>query len=343
MQHLDEGIIHAWIDGELPPDEASRVEAHASSCAACGAMVAEARGLVAASSRIASALDVTPGGVLPAFGARKAPRRWMTAKLTTAIAATLVFVAGTVMTMRGRAERSRFEQARDTNVAVAPVVKPASNPPIAIRPEPTPSVAAAPKAVDRPTSPMPVAKRGDQMGNVVAAMTAPSLPVPAADSLAKVVAQVQVDTTRLARSAASPGRIAGAMSSAGAAAGVAEARSMSPRKSVAVARSSAPTMDAVSFPSYAGCYELNESTDVLPKRFALRADSARAGLYEVRYVDSSGFVDGRMVDAGWMETGGRAVIRTAGLGEILTIVRTGNAASAQSPLGPRTVRVTTCR
>ena len=58
MQHLDEGIIHAWIDGELPPDEASRVEAHANSCAACGALVAEARGLVAASSRIVSALDV---------------------------------------------------------------------------------------------------------------------------------------------------------------------------------------------------------------------------------------------------------------------------------------------
>ena len=31
MQHLDEGTIHAWIDGELPPDEASRVEAHVKS------------------------------------------------------------------------------------------------------------------------------------------------------------------------------------------------------------------------------------------------------------------------------------------------------------------------
>src|SRR5260370_19816174 len=111
MKHLDEGTSHAWIDGELSSSEASQVEAHAKSCAACGAMVAEARGLVAASSRIVSALDSlpgaqrgVPGGVVPAFGARKTPRRWMTAKVTTAIAATLVFVAGTVMIARGRIE-----------------------------------------------------------------------------------------------------------------------------------------------------------------------------------------------------------------------------------------------
>jgi hypothetical protein len=115
---------------------------------------------------------------------------------------------------------------------------------------------------------------------------------------------------------------------------------------VAVERSMAPTLDAASLPSYVGCYELNESTDVLPRRFALRVDSARAGVggsNPVRYIDSTGIVDGRMADAGWMETGGRAVIRTARLGEILTILRTGNAIWAQSPLGPRTVRVTTCR
>ena len=28
MQHLDEGTIHAWLDGALPDDEASEVEQH---------------------------------------------------------------------------------------------------------------------------------------------------------------------------------------------------------------------------------------------------------------------------------------------------------------------------
>src|SRR4051812_2046514 len=103
MQHLDEGTIHAWLDGELPPDEAARVEAHAASCAACSALVAEARGFVAASSRIVSALDVVPANVVPAFG-KKPARRWMTTKVTTAIAATLVIAAGTMVTLRGHVE-----------------------------------------------------------------------------------------------------------------------------------------------------------------------------------------------------------------------------------------------
>src|SRR5450759_1477375 len=108
----------------------------------------------------------------------------------------------------------------------------------------------------------------------------------------------------------------------------------------------ASVADVASLPAYVDCYEVNESTDVLPKRFALRADSARAGaggLYEVRYVDSTGAVDGRIVDVGWTDISGRAAIRTAGRGEILTFLRVGNAVMVQSPLGPRTVRVTSCR
>ena len=65
MQHPDEGTVHAWLDGELPGDEAARIEAHVAACASCAALVAEARGLIAASSRILGALDDVPGGVVP--------------------------------------------------------------------------------------------------------------------------------------------------------------------------------------------------------------------------------------------------------------------------------------
>lgn len=65
MQHPDEGTIHAWLDGALSADEARAIEAHVAGCAECTAAVAEARGLLAASSRILSALDAVPGGVLP--------------------------------------------------------------------------------------------------------------------------------------------------------------------------------------------------------------------------------------------------------------------------------------
>jgi hypothetical protein len=330
MQHLDEGIIHAWIDGELPPDEAARVEAHAASCASCGAMVAEARGLVAASSRIVSALDSLPraqrgvsNGMLPAFGARKTPRRWMTAKVTSAIAATLVIAAGTVMTVRGRVE-----------------------PPVP-----------APKA-GSPASPMAAAKHDTQLGSVAAptAMPAPlarpvspttAQPMATAriDRVAKVAAALQTDRAQSPLSLLSTGRVAGAVAGAGGAGAVAEAKA-APRRNADFGRNLASVVTLGLQRSFVGCYEVNESTDVLPKRFALRTDSARAGvdgLYEVRYVDSTGVMDGRMVDAGWMETGGRAVIRTSRLGDILTILNTGNGIVAQSPLGPRTVKVTACR
>ncbi|HJU67068.1 MAG TPA: zf-HC2 domain-containing protein, partial [Gemmatimonadaceae bacterium] len=60
MQHLDEGTIHAWLDGALSPEEAARAEAHVESCSMCAAATAEARGLIAASSRILTALDNVP-------------------------------------------------------------------------------------------------------------------------------------------------------------------------------------------------------------------------------------------------------------------------------------------
>lgn len=66
MSRPDEGLIHTYLDGECTPDEAARIEALIASDPEWAAAVAEARGLVAASSRILSALDATPGGVLPA-------------------------------------------------------------------------------------------------------------------------------------------------------------------------------------------------------------------------------------------------------------------------------------
>jgi hypothetical protein len=65
MQHFDEGTIHAWLDGQLPPDEAVAVEAHVAECRQCADAVAEARGLIAASSRILTALDSVPREVVP--------------------------------------------------------------------------------------------------------------------------------------------------------------------------------------------------------------------------------------------------------------------------------------
>lgn len=94
MSRPDEGLIHAWLDGELPAEEAARVERLVAEDAEWGAAAAEARGLVAASSRILRALDHVPGDVIPAGGNRAPVRRSFASRTWVRIAAGVVFVAG---------------------------------------------------------------------------------------------------------------------------------------------------------------------------------------------------------------------------------------------------------
>jgi hypothetical protein len=101
MQHLDEGTIHSWLDGALSPDEAVGVEAHVAECPQCAAAVAEARGFIAASSRILTGLDHVPRGVVPAA----APARWSNRAAWRAAAAVLVVAVGSLVVVRN----NRFE------------------------------------------------------------------------------------------------------------------------------------------------------------------------------------------------------------------------------------------
>jgi hypothetical protein len=108
MQHLDEGTIHSWLDGALSADEAARVEAHVAECPQCAAAVAEARGFIAASSRILTALDHVPRGVVPAASQRK----WYNRAAWRAAAAVLVVAVGSLVVVRN--------SERKTTVATAP-------------------------------------------------------------------------------------------------------------------------------------------------------------------------------------------------------------------------------
>src|SRR3954469_25074011 len=124
MQHLEEGVIHSWLDGALNPEEAARVDAHVKECAQCAAAVAEARGFIAASSRILTALDNAPRGVIPAIAPRRRvdPMVWR-------IAATLLVVAGgTLVVVRSQNGTSRLEEVAadsavsQTTTAAGPVI-----------------------------------------------------------------------------------------------------------------------------------------------------------------------------------------------------------------------------
>ncbi|HEY9226599.1 MAG TPA: zf-HC2 domain-containing protein, partial [Gemmatimonadaceae bacterium] len=111
MQHLEEGMIHAWLDGALSADESARVEQHAKECAECAAMVADARGLIAGASRIVSALDVVPSGVIPkpsTSNVRTGGSVWRTLHLTpfrAALAASVMVAVASMFAVRGDREK----------------------------------------------------------------------------------------------------------------------------------------------------------------------------------------------------------------------------------------------
>ena len=136
MQHLDEGTSHAWLDGELPLAEREAVEAHVAQCALCAAAIAEARGFIAASSRILMALDAVPGGVLPAPQSPPAKNVRVPAKFTLsrrwmAAAAVLVLSTVTVIAVRPRHDDTRARlamqkgESENSRVANVPAPKPA--------------------------------------------------------------------------------------------------------------------------------------------------------------------------------------------------------------------------
>src|SRR4051794_27785361 len=58
MSHLDEGTLHALLDGELDLAEVSEIQGHLGSCVACGARLQEVKQFLAESDRLVGALEV---------------------------------------------------------------------------------------------------------------------------------------------------------------------------------------------------------------------------------------------------------------------------------------------
>ena len=132
MSRPDEGLIHQWLDGECTPEESARLEQLVATDPEWAAAVAEARGLMAASSRIVQSLDAVPrampkgSAAAPRVEAARAPQRFAV-KPWMGLAAGLVLVAGTAFVLR--------EQATEPFLPAATVDMPAPPPPDAISPE----------------------------------------------------------------------------------------------------------------------------------------------------------------------------------------------------------------
>lgn len=119
MQHLDEGLLHALVDGEVPSEDLDPLTSHLAACADCRIRLDEARGLAVSAAALVDAIEV------PSFNApaartpmsRAARRDWIR---PLAFAATLVLAVGLGYSARGwrdgRDERPAFatQSAEDT-------------------------------------------------------------------------------------------------------------------------------------------------------------------------------------------------------------------------------------
>ena len=137
--HVDEGTIHAWLDGELDEAKVARIQAHIGQCGACAAHVAEARGLIAGASRVVGMLDETPSplvrpAVTPSAGTDLSV--WRLLRVTPArasIAAMLVVAVGIALT-RGQLARDLPTSTRAQNAAAPTSPAMASPSPLAATP-----------------------------------------------------------------------------------------------------------------------------------------------------------------------------------------------------------------
>src|SRR5439155_432553 len=96
MSHVDDGALHAYLDGELSPLESQDVEAHIAQCPGCRRRLEEERALIARADELLG-LAAPPDRATPPFrpGDREPPvRRWWRVRLPLAWAATVVLALG---------------------------------------------------------------------------------------------------------------------------------------------------------------------------------------------------------------------------------------------------------
>lgn len=206
--HVDEGTVHAWLDGAFDADDAARVEAHVTTCAVCQAQVAEARGLLAASARVLGALDGVPAGVVPKVEAQATAARIATAVPTPAvratrrpwmgIAAAAVLMVGSAVVWQRSGTRTATATSTEMDTVVAPAPAAAQAPRIAdaapaMAPAPSPSVSARRAPVAETT-----AKRVAE-AMTLAAPSPASAPAPAPAPVALAASVETADALKVAR------------------------------------------------------------------------------------------------------------------------------------------------
>lgn len=78
MQHLDDGLLHALVDGEVPSSELGPIQAHLASCADCRVRLDEARAMAGESNALIELIEVPASSApAPLPAPRRRPAAWI--------------------------------------------------------------------------------------------------------------------------------------------------------------------------------------------------------------------------------------------------------------------------
>jgi len=111
MSHVDDGTLHAYLDGELTAVEVDRLTAHMAGCQACRTRLDEERALVERASRLLDlAAPPASGRIVPPLAELQRPRLWWQVRTPLAWAATVVLAVGLGWIMRPVARRAGDEE-----------------------------------------------------------------------------------------------------------------------------------------------------------------------------------------------------------------------------------------
>ena len=75
MSHVDEGTLHAYLDGELPSSERAAIEAHVAQCTTCRTALAEERALLERASALLGSARPVERPAPPFEQIRRVPKR----------------------------------------------------------------------------------------------------------------------------------------------------------------------------------------------------------------------------------------------------------------------------
>jgi anti-sigma factor RsiW len=226
MSHLDEGTLHALLDGELDLRQVAEVQTHLGSCVACGSRLQEVKQFLAEADRLVGALEVPAGAtasppppqsrqsppfghpirdpeswdelpvlLLPDSGDALARRRRWFAMLRWAAIITVVVGGGRVLLGVIRPGNS-LPVARDIATTARPTPPPVVSPEETARPE-QPAVAAAPRASRPPASNRTPAGKARETAKVAAAAPLVDSSLERSDTQADTFADSAVPETGL--------------------------------------------------------------------------------------------------------------------------------------------------